>query len=395
MKVLILGATNSRNGGGIFHIIYMLGRNLLANKNADVHFLLHDDEYSKIDKTVYAPMPLHTYTVKGPKNFGYSTDMATELSKIKPDIIHTQGIWMYFSYVNRQYYLKTKTPYVISPHGMLDPWQLKQSFIKDLKKKLVLQLYEKAHLRQSACIQALCQSEYESIRAFGLKNPVAIIPNGTDLPLITSRTADYPIPLRWKQIGSRKTLLFLSRIHIKKGLDNLLHAWALTKPAHHSWQLIIAGETKDSAYWDSLQKQMYSLKIEDTVQFIGGQFGANKETCFIDADAFILPSFSEGLPMAVLEALSYKLPALITPYCNLPSAFDSYAAISIDTTPESIAAGINQLMNLSEVESQELGDNGYNLIKEKFTWEKVASYTDHLYQWILGRNTQPDFVKLD
>lgn len=395
MKALILGATNSRNAGGIFHILYMLGRNLLANKNNEVHFLLHDDEYSEEDRKSYGTMTMHTYTVIGPSNFGYSMDVAIEMAKIKPDIIHSHGIWMYFSHVNKQYCIKTKTPYVISPQGMLDPWQLKQSFAKDLKKKLALQLYERAHLRHATCILALCQSEYQSIRAFGLKNPIAIIPNGTDLPLITDRTADYPIPCRWDQDGSRKTLLFLSRIHVKKGLDNLLQAWALTKPAQHSWQLVIAGETKDSAYWNSLHKQMHSLNIEDTVQFIGGQFGVNKETCFVDADAFILPSFSEGLPMAVLEALSYKLPALITQYCNVPSAFEYHAALAIDTTPESIAAGINKLMNLSEAERQRIGENGYNLVKEKFTWEKVALYTQHLYQWILGKETQPDFVKLD
>jgi poly(glycerol-phosphate) alpha-glucosyltransferase len=248
MKVLILGSANSRNAGGVFNSVRMLGHSLNAQEGTDVHFLMHDDEYSSEDRKYYEPMPLHSYTIKGPRNLAYSPDMFSELEQIKPDIIHTQGIWMYFSYVNKKYHSKTRTPYVVTPHGMLDPWQLKQSFSKDLKKKIVLSLYESKHLKQAACIQALCMSELESIRAFGLKNPVAIIPNGTELPSVDHRDSDYPVPCRWKQTDNRKTLLFLSRIHHKKGLDNLLQAWALTNPEKHDWQLVIAGETKDTEY---------------------------------------------------------------------------------------------------------------------------------------------------
>jgi glycosyltransferase involved in cell wall biosynthesis len=395
MRVLILGSTNSRNAGGVFNSIYMLGRALYTNPDVDVHFLLHDDEYSSEDRSYYAPMPLHTYSIKGPSNLGYSTDLIDELTDIKPDVVHTQGIWMYFSYANRQYYRSTQTPYIIAPHGMLDTWQLKQSFFKNLKKRLVLFLYETTHLRQAACIQALCQSEYESIRAFGLKNPVAIIPNGTELPTVMHRTVDYPIVCRWNQASNRKTLLFLSRIHPKKGLDNLLKAWAMTQPDQHEWQLVIAGETKDTVYWEALHKQVLILGIKDTVQFIGGQFGECKAACFIDAEAFILPSFSEGLPMAVLEAMSYRVPVLITTFCNIPAAFTRKAAIAIAPSPESIAAGINELLGLSKEALLQLGQNGYKLVEEQFTWEKVAADAHNLYQWVLGKGLKPDFVKVD
>lgn len=392
MKVLILGSTNSRNAGGVFNSVRMLGHSLNAHEEADVHFLMHDDEYSAEDRKYYEPMPMHSYTIKGPTNLAYSPDMYNKLNKIKPDVIHTQGIWMYFSYVNKKYHSKTRTPYVVTPHGMLDPWQLNQSFSKDLKKKIVLSLYETTHLRQASCIQALCKSEYESIRAFGLSNPVAIIPNGTELPLIDSRDNRYPVECRWDQSSGRKTLLFLSRIHHKKGLDVLLQAWALTRPEKHNWQLVIAGETKDTGYMQSLINTSSQLGITDTVQFIGGQFGKNKEACFIDADAFILPSFSEGLPMAVLEAWAYKLPALITPFCNIPEGFDRNAAISIEPEPASIASGINALVGLNDEDRTQMGNNGYKLVTEKFTWQKVAESTLKLYQWISGKGVQPDFV---
>jgi poly(glycerol-phosphate) alpha-glucosyltransferase len=338
---------------------------------------------------------LHTYGVIGPKKLGFSANIFKKFAQLKPDIVHTHGIWMYFSYVNKKYHSLTKTPYIITPRGMLDPWQLRQSFWKDFTKKVVLMLYERKHLKEANCIQALCKSEYESIRKFGLKNPVAIIPNGTDLPKFYSREDGYDQPCRWKNDDKRKTLLFLSRIHVKKGLNNLLEAWALTHPDKHNWQLVIAGETKDRAYMQSLHETARKFNILDTVQFIGGNFGQNKMTCFIDADAFILPSFSEGLPMAVLEAMSYKLPVVITPYCNLPEAFESGAAIEVDTDARSITAGINKLIASSDQELSVMGNNGHQLVKERFTWQKVAEATTQMYEWIKGRREKPNFVYLE
>ena len=395
MKVLILGGPNSRNAGGLFNSVRTLGLSLKAYNDTDIHFLMHDDEYSSEDRKYYEPLPMHTYNVRGPRNLGYSGDILKKFSKIKPDIVHTHGIWMYFSHANKKYSSLTNTPYVITPRGMLDPWQLKQNFWKDLTKKVALKLYERQHLERANCIQALCRSEYESIRKFGLDNPVAIIPNGTELPAVYSRSEDYAHPCCWENNSRRKTLLFLSRIHVKKGLDNLLQAWALTKPATHNWQLVIAGETKDFAYMRSLKQLVAQLNIAETVQFIGGNFGQNKASCFIDADAFILPSFSEGLPMAVLEAMSYKLPVIITPFCNIPEAFEKQAAFEIDTEAASISDGIQKLISLSDQERKTMGENGYELVKEKFTWRKVAQATDEMYQWIKGEKEKPDFVYLD
>jgi glycosyltransferase involved in cell wall biosynthesis len=389
MRVLILGGSNSRNSGGIFDAARTLGLNLHKYFKVDAQFLMHDDEYSAKDRLYYEKLPLHSYKVIGFRNLGFSLDMYRHLASVRPDVVHTHSIWMYLSYVNKKYNSATGTPYIITPHGMLDPWQLKQSV---LKKKLVLALYERRHMQQASCIQALCKDEYDAIRGFGLKTPVAIIPNGVDLPAIEQGKKNHAEPGRWNKGNYRRTLLFLSRIHVKKGLDNLLQAWARTKPEQHNWQLVIAGETKDEAYMQSLFDAARNLNINDTVQFIGGQFGKHKKTCFMDADAFILPSFSEGLPMAVLEAWSYKLPAVLTPFCNLPEGFSSGAAIRIETEVDSIAAGIQSLIGMSDEERRIIGQNGYDLVKEKFTLEQVARATMHMYEWVTGKKEKPDFV---
>jgi glycosyltransferase involved in cell wall biosynthesis len=391
MKVLILGGSNSRNSGGVFDTARMMGQRLHENNRLEVEYLMYDDEYSEEDKKYYNPLPVHSYTVKGSRKVGFSPNIFQKIEAINPDIVHTQSLWMYLSYANKKYNRKTGTPYIVSPHGMLDRWQLKQSFWKDLKKNIVLRLYEQKHLEHANCIHALCQEEHDAIRAMGLKNPIAIIPNGMELPVNGHHSANEE-KTGIKDNNQPRKLLFLARIHQKKGLDNLLKAWSLLKPKKHNWQLVIAGETKDTDYMEQLLNQRKSLQIENTASFIGGQFGPAKQAVLKDADAYILPSFSEGLPMSVLEAWSYQLPALTTPYCNLPEGYTKGAAIKIGTTPESIAEGINQLLSLPENERKLMGNNGYELVKNRFSWTRVANEMNELYNWVLGRADKPEFV---
>ena len=392
MKLLILGGSNSRNSGGVFDTARMMGRTLHERNNIDVEYLMFDDEYSAEDKKEYVPLSVHSYTVKGPKKLGFSTDIHTQLKTIKPDIVHTQSLWMYLSYANKKYHQQTGTPYIVSPHGMLDRWQLKQSFWKDLKKNIVLSLYEKKHLQEATCFHALCKEEHDAIRTLGFKNPIAIIPNGIELP----DTDGLPAVLNGSNSTSgknfRKKLLFLGRIHQKKGLDNLLEAWGLLNPEQHDWQLVIAGETKDEAYMKQLYDKMDELKITETVSFVGGQYGAEKHSCLMNSHAFILPSFSEGLPMSVLEAWSYRLPVLMTPFCNLAEGYQHNAAIRIEPTPESIHNGIRKIISMPQNERLHMGRQGFELVKDKFSWSQVANSMTHLYKWVLGKADKPGFV---
>lgn len=390
MKILILGGSSSRNGGGVFHVIHRLGKSLEEIPGTEVHFLLYEDEYTKVDRHNFGDMPVHYYTTKGPANFRYSKDMYSIMEAIAPDVVHVMGLWLYLSLINDRFHKRFQTPYVISPHGMLDKWQLKQSFIKDTTKKMALLLYEGSHLKGAGCIHALNELEEKAVRAFGLKNPVATIPNGTQLPDSSMKLASAAIS-PWPD-DSRKTLLFLGRIHVKKGLDNLLEAWAKTKPDEHDWQLVIAGDTPDQAYWNKLQKTKDRLDIGTTCHFIGGQFGSDKVACFSKADAFILPSFSEGLPMAILEAWSYQLPVLMTAECNLPEGFAAGAAIQIGTDAEGIRKGIANMMEIPTREREIVGENGWQLVKKDYTWQSVANAMTELYNWLCQTGTRPSSI---
>jgi poly(glycerol-phosphate) alpha-glucosyltransferase len=308
--------------------------------------------------------------------------MAGAIDAANPDLVHNHGIWQYRSAIVRSWSRRTGRPYVVSPHGMLDPWAVNHS---RWKKRLSLAWYEGRHLRDAPCLHALNRSEYESIRKFGLKNPVAIIPNGAVLP----EAAAAP------PTGDRRTLLYLGRIHPKKGLKELLQAWAKFAAGEGAdWQLAIAG-WDDGGYEQNLRDEAARLGIDSSVAFLGPKFGAEKARIFSEASAFILPSFSEGLPMVVLEAWAYRLPVVMTEFCNLPEGFAAGAALEVEPRPDSLLAGLNRLARLSDEERRQIGERGLDLVKEKFTWSAVADRMESLYRWLIAGAPRPDFVVTD
>ena len=338
-------------------------------------------------------------------------DMDERLDQINPEVLHTHGIWTYLSIGVPRWARKHGRPYIVSPHGMLDEWALENS---KTKKMLAAALYERRHLRRAACLHALCASEAESIRAFGLKNPIATIPNGIEIPEGRDLSSRYS--------AEKKIMLFLGRLHPKKGLENALRAWAAIRHSpsairhQHNWQFVIAGwdqgdhevklkqlcEELELSFADVPAKQFLSLEASSgqlsgfSVVFVGPLFGELKSQLLERANVFILPSFSEGLPMSILEAWAYELPVVMTDYCNLPEGFDAEAAIHIDTEVESMSAGMTKMIGCSDAELKGMGVNGLNLVKDKFTWPTIAAQMGELYQWVRKRSPQgdkPEFIQ--
>jgi glycosyltransferase involved in cell wall biosynthesis len=305
---------------------------------------------------------------------------------------------------------------------MLDPWAVRNS---RWKKRLAHLWFEGAHLRDAACIRALCESEAQSIRAYGLKNPVCVIPNGIDLvdaEMLKTETLK----------GEKKTLLFLGRLNPKKGLVNAIKAWKTARDQgseirgqEDEWQMVVAGWDQGGheaelkrlctelglAYTDipaaefvdestteperptPLGTSGRARRSSPTVIFVGPAFGETKDALLRRASAFILPSVSEGLPMSVLEAWSYRLPVLMTEHCNLPEGFAADAALRIGTDVESIAEGMRLLLRSPVSDLRSLGDHGRQLVSERFTWPQVAAQMKEVYEWVLGGGPKPGCVR--
>ncbi len=389
MRIAFLTPCVSRLAGGIFEIERRLAQSLTALPETAVEVFGVEDEFTKADAALWAPVPVRTFTYIGPAGMRYSAGLARGFCKNEADVAHLHALWMHTSLVARRWSRRRGKPFVTTLHGMLDPWALANS---TWKKRLTGALYERDCLERAACLQVNSEAELRSARAFGLKNPVCIIPNGIDVPV--SAPVEPP-PWAGRMEAGRKVLLYLGRIHPKKGLVNLLNGWADflrgQSSAAQEWHLVIAGWDQ-GGHENELRTQAEELGITDSICFVGPQHGGSKTAAFHHADAFVLPSFSEGLPMAVLEGWSHGKPVLMTPECNLPDGYTTGAAVRITTDQVGVAAGLHQLSRMSASDREDMGQRGRRLVGDHYTWSIVAQQMREVYAWLLGGGDRPSFL---
>jgi poly(glycerol-phosphate) alpha-glucosyltransferase len=387
MRVAVLTAGVSRRAGGLFTIVRRLAQELACTGECNVEVISFTDPFAQADLSSW--LPLHPRVVRGSASLlhGWGSDYIVAVMACDAELAHTQSVWLHPAFAALTWAKRTGRPYIVTTHGMLDPWALRNS---RWKKKVAGWLYADAHLRNAACLQA-CESEARTLRAYGLGNPVCMIPNGIDLP-----AAGDPGPPPW-EVSGRRVLLFLGRLHPKKNLPELLHAWRLAQRRSRGgkeWALVIAGWDQNG-HERQLRKLSAECGIQDSVVFAGPQYGEQKAGCYFHADAFCLPSLSEGLPMAVLEAWAYGLPVVMTPECNLPEGFAAGAAIEVDTGATGIARGLLQLIEMSEGERKALGQRGRELVAGRFCWPAIAREMAAVYRWVLGGGPAPGCVRVD
>jgi len=381
MRVGFLVSSVSRKAGGLFQSVRGLAK-AIASTNADVQVFGIRDEQSAVDLQEWQPLSVQAFRPRV-RLWGYSNELVPAMLNADLDILSVHGLWKYCSVGSHRWHRHTGRPYVVHPHGMLEPWAVRNAM---WKKRVAALLYENQHLRGAACLRALSEAEAQSIRSYGLTNPICVIPNGVDLPKPNESNPE-------TRAVNQKTLLYLGRLHPKKNITNLIHACNETFKSHRGsgddWVLAIAG-------WDQggYESELKRIATGASVVFLGPQFGADKSKCYRDCDAFILPSLSEGLPMAVLEAWSYAKPVLMTPDCNLPEGFEANAALRIGTTPEEIAAGLRVLREMSDNDRTQMGNRGRALVATRFSWSQIGEQMRAVCEWVLSGGAAPESVRL-
>ena len=307
-------------------------------------------------------------------------------------LLHSHGLWLAASRASRRL-RPLGLPTVVAPHGMLDPWAWRR---RRAVKQLLWWAGEQTTVQGASCVQALCPAERDAIRALGITAPIALLPNGVDLPdgSPAARSALPPSP--WLAHGvppGAPVLLFLGRFHTKKGIEPLLAAWQRLQQRRRSeaW-LVLAGFGDGGA----LAQRLLASPIP-RLRVIGPVYGEAKASAYAHASGFVLPSYSEGLPMAALEAMSWGLPCLLSAACNLPSAFRVGAAWEAPPDPDLLEAVLEHWVAAARTDPSALaamGASGQALVAQQFSWHQVAAQTAALYAWLLGNAEQPAFVEL-
>lgn len=302
----------------------------------------------------------------------------------KPTLIHDHGVWAHTNVAAWRAARRHGVPYVLSPRGMLEPWALN---FKATKKKVAWVLYQQRMVASAGAVIATSVQECENLKRLFPKLPVAIIPNGVDLPVGADLT---PVQSRTASGG---TVLFMSRIHPVKNLPSLLHAWKLvTAVTINGWRLVIAGPD-EAGHGQLIKTLVQSLGLKDSVMLIGPIGDDSKAEVFRSADIFVLPSFSENFGVVVAEALAYGLPVITTtgtPWQELPHRGCGWW---VEPDPDSLARALTQAMAKSFEERRAMGAVGRAYVQEEFSWDDVGISTIALYEWLLHRRTTcPDFI---
>jgi glycosyltransferase involved in cell wall biosynthesis len=364
------------------------------------------------------------------------------------DILHTHGLWQHPSWAALAWKRRYGKPHVVSVRGMLEPWAWRH---KAWKKRPVWWLWEQRNLQSASLLHATSEQEAETLRERGLTAPIAIIPNGVEMPVgrdgLDAPTSSSIQNSKSKIRNRPRTALFLSRIHPIKGLPLLLEAWARIREQEtgdrkpEEWQLRIVGpdegghveelkglcdklglgycdasniehrtsniEHRSEESGDSLastlterryraEQEPDPFKIKNSksnIIFSGALTGEAKETAFRDADLFILPTHSENFGIAVAEAMAHGLPVITThgaPWKLLESERCGWwVPVSVD----GIATALDDAMRRSPEELAAMGARGRKVVEERFAWEGIARQMIECYEWVQGEGEVPDCVR--
>ena len=292
------GLDPQRDGGMVPSILGMTGA--LAEQGGKVTIITPTP--SRLGETPLSPAL---------KLLGPETDL--EISVRSAEVVHMHGLWQGHTRRGCKEALRAKVPYLIAAHGMVEPWALRH---KAVKKSIYTAFVEGPNLRHASCLHALSRPEIEHLRAIAPQTPICLVPNGVDLSLFDQLPPRSELEAEYPELRGKFVLLFFGRLHAKKGLDMLAESLAILAPEYPDLHVVLAG--RDDGSLNPFLAHATERQISDKVTYVGHVSGEQARRVWGASDAFVLPSYSEGFSMAILEALACELPCLITAPCHFP-----------------------------------------------------------------------------
>lgn len=316
------------------------------------------------------------------RRLGYSAEMFDYCRNNPARLLHLHGLWMLPNIIPGLMAIKRHTPYMISPHGMLGKEALRFS---SKKKRVMLALGQKKVLSHATCIRATAASEVEAIRAFGLTQPIAMVPNGVDISL------DDALPTYAR--SNSKYLLCLGRVHPIKGLTAIISAWAAQAEKFPDWSLRIVGPDQNSH--KSELRNLVQLTGVPRVTIEEPVFGDAKKQMMSDARLFVLPSLVENFAVTVAESLVVGVPVISSKGAPWAGLEVNRCGWWVDGDVDSLSTTLATAMSLSDHERAAMGLRGREWMMRDFAWQGIGERMAAVYGWMLGQHAPTDDLIFD
>lgn len=318
----------------------------------------------------YSNIKWHLISKNGFLESIFAIRFANEFLKVLPnyDVVSIHGSWLPSLLITGLLSRLNNKHYIVVPHGMLDPWTLAY---KKWKKFFVWHLLWKRIVNSASMIRALTSDEKKLMTEIGITAPIEVVANGIFQDQFNKLQS---LPLEECNIDvlnkiKKPYILFLSRIHFKKGLDILIRAFSLVAKSNSEISLVIAGP--DENYWNEANSLIQKLDLNQRVNYIGPIYGYDKFLLLKNSTCFCLPSRQEGFSMAIIEAMTVSTPIIISKDCHFNEVEDHNAGIVSLLEPTDVAAAILEIIN-NPSRAIEIGRNASHLINTDYTWEALS-----------------------
>lgn len=289
------------------------------------------------------------------------------------DILHTHGMWDPLMPATARIARARGIPYVVTPHGMLDPYTLS---VKRMKKRIALATTHRAFLHNAAFIHMLNADEASLAAPVIGGVPARVVPNGVFLEEFENLPEPGAFRATRPELGDRPYVLFLSRLAHKKGLDYLAAAFDILHRSMPEVDLVVVGP--DDGQQAEFESTIAQKRLSHRVHVVGPMYGRDKLAVLRDAAVFCLPSRQEGFSIAITEALAIGVPVVVTQACHFPEITEVGAGTETDLDASQIAHALQAILS-DRAAAAAMGAAGAELIRQRFTWPNIARLTLGLY----------------